>query len=160
MPRVRLYPEAPHLSASLYCEHLTDGEAFAALADAVRSQGAWGNGYVQVVAAGAEYDGVTDLPAGDLTELSVDDTEFDRLVAGRDPDRAVVKAEFMTREAGLLVVSQLRRAGSDRHPVDASVCAGDLGLPDFVRDAAEDRAAEAIAAWARGLFRAACEQID
>jgi len=160
MARVRLYPDAPHLSVSLYCEHLTDREAFAALAEVVRRRGGASNGYVKVIPAGLEYRSLTDLPVDVRVELAVDAVEFDRLVAGDDPDRTVVKAEFMTREAGLLVVSQLSRTGGDRHPVDASVYADALGIPPWAWEEGDEERAGVLAAWARGLFRAACEHVD
>jgi hypothetical protein len=115
---------------------------------------------VQVIPADLEYRGLTELPAEVRVELAVDDATFDRLMAGDDPDRTVVKAEFTTPEAGLLVVAQLPRAGGDdRHPVDASVYADSLGVPPWAWEAGDAERAAELAGWARGLFRAACEEI-
>ncbi len=157
---VRFHPDAPHLSVGLYCERVTEREAFALLADAVRRYGAVSNGAVEVVRAGVDFDSLYDLSPEERVEAEVDPAEFDRLVAGGDPARAVVQAEFMTAEAGLLVVSYLRRVGDDRHPVEATVYADTLGIPEEIWEPGEAERAGELAAWFRGLSRAACEYVD
>lgn len=151
---------APHLSVSLYCEQITERAAFAALADVVREHGATPTPRVDVLPAALRFDALTDLPPGSLHCLEVEPAEFDRLVAGDDRTRTVVEAGFVTDAAGPLVLTYLRRHGDDRHPIEARVYADDLGLPDFVRNAEQEASARRLAAWVRGLFRNACEQVD
>jgi hypothetical protein len=157
---VRFYADPPHLSVGLYCERVAEPEAFAALAAAVRRYGAEPRDAVMVVPSRLEFDGLTDLPVEDRIERVVRPDEFDRLVAGSDPAWTVVQAEFVTAEAGLLVLSYLRRAGDDRHPVEATVYADALGIPEELWEPGEAERAARLAAWFRGLARTACEHVD
>lgn len=158
MSESRLYPDPPHLSAAVYCDSFPETEVFGRICRAVQSEGGIPNGFVRVFREGADFDFVTDLGAA-AEEIDVSVDRFWDLVEGRVPGLSTVKAGFRA-DVGLVVVSyELRDRQESRHPIDAHIGAGMLGIPEFLWEP-QDRAA---AAWTaeriRNLLRRVCKDV-
>jgi hypothetical protein len=123
----KLYPEPPHLTIAVYPEG-PENECFAAACRVVAGLGGRPTGVLELAPAGVAFEMRADL-AGRSSVVEVGRTEFEQMVAGRDPAVRPVRAGYLARPGGIAVVEYLSAWRASRHPIAVSTAAGALGVP-------------------------------
>lgn len=151
-----LYPEPPHLTVAIYCER-AEIDVFAEMHQLAISFGCVPTNVVETAPIALDFEFVSDL--GQASEVStLDPNSYARLTSGRNAELRAVRAGFIHRKFGSVVVEYLQKAGPGFHPVGLSLNAQSLGIPDSSWSARQRKSAYAVADWSRSLLDAATSQ--
>jgi hypothetical protein len=145
-----LYPEPPHLTVAVY-PGVSEEHCFAALCTVTEEAGCGPQGLVEVAPWGRSFELRSDL-AGVASKQQVDASRFREIVSGKDGTGRPVRAGYLHKKFGVIVVEYLGASEGDRHPIAVSLGAGPLGIPDELWGKADRSGADRLAEWTKNLL--------
>jgi len=150
--------EPPHLSVEVYVDS-PEEDTFSSLCEVVEQSGCRPNGLIEVVPWSEEFELRSDL-ATTSRSIEASDERFSGLIRRVEDLGRPVRARYMHKRFGRIVVEYMAGHAGERHPIAISTSAEALGMPDSLWGREEKTSARKLAEWTIALLKAATVSSD